>query len=484
MKAPHRSTLSAAAWGWTVAVLLTALTVGSQSAVAQSLPDFTPLVEKYSKAVVNISTTQKRRHVRSTLPKGFDLPDIPEDSPFYDFFKRFFGDNGEIEEYDAESLGSGFIISPDGYVITNNHVIQNADEIVVRLSDRRELTAKVIGADDRSDIALLKIDAHDLPVVKLGTTYDLKVGEWVLAIGSPFGFDHSVTAGIVSAKGRSLPRDNYVPFIQTDVAINPGNSGGPLFNMKGEVVGVNSQIFSRTGGFMGLSFAIPIKVAMDVAQQLKSRGHVTRGWLGVLIQDVTRELAESFGMDRPEGALVAKVLPGSPAEKAGLQVGDIVLRFDGKELVQSSDLPPIVGTTPVGREVPVEILRDGNSRTLRVTIAELPSEEDIQLAAQGRNSTADNKLNISVSDLTDDQRKKHGLQNQDYGVLVTRVDPGPAQRAGIRKDDVILRLNNVKVRDSEQFSELASELPADKAVSVLVQRSGNPIFLALKMGEG
>lgn len=486
MRAPVRSSPHSAAgscpgraaWSWALTVLVAALLCTGRAASAQGLPDFTGLVERYSEAVVNISTTQKRQ-ARSALPKGFEMPDVPEDSPFYDFFRRFFGEGGEIEEYDAESLGSGFIISPDGYIITNNHVIKNADEIIVRLSDRRELTAELVGADERSDIALLKVDADRLPAVKLGTRYELKVGEWVLAIGSPFGFDHSVTAGIVSAKERSLPRDNYVPFIQTDVAINPGNSGGPLFNLEGEVVGVNSQIFSRTGGFMGLSFAIPIDVAMDVVEQLKTKGYVTRGWLGVLIQDVTRELAESFGMARPRGALIAKVLADSPAQRAGLEVGDIVLRFDGQEVEESSDLPPIVGGTRVGRDVPVEILRDGESRTLRVTIAELPDEAQIRLAAEGDSAT-DNELNVSVSDLSAEQREEHGLADQEHGVLVTRVEQGPAQRAGIREGDVILMLNNVKVHDSEHFKTLASELPEGKAVSVLVQRRGNPIFLALK----
>lgn len=479
MKLSARSSTGSALWTWSVAVLMALLLPAGHAQGAQMLPDFTRLVDQYSQAVVNISTTQKRTQARSALPKGFEIPDVPEDSPFYDFFRRFFGE-GEIEEYDAESLGSGFIISSDGYVITNNHVIKNADEILVRLSDRREFTAELVGADERSDIALLKLDADNLPVVQLGTRYDLRVGEWVLAIGSPFGFDHSVTAGIVSAKERSLPRDNYVPFIQTDVAINPGNSGGPLFNLDGQVVGVNSQIFSRTGGFMGLSFAIPIDVAMDVVQQLKSKGYVTRGWLGVLIQDVTRELAESFGMERPEGALIAKVLPESPAEDAGFRVGDIVLRFDGREVEESSDLPPIVGSTGVGREVPVEILREGRSHTLEVTIGELPDEEDIKLAAESSDPATDNKLNVAVSDLTAQQREEYGIQDERHGVLVTQVSPGPAQRAGIREGDVVLMLNGVNVQNSEHFAALAAELPDGKAVSVLVQREGNPIFLALK----
>ena len=295
----------------------------STSVFAFSLPDFTPLVEKNAAAVVNISTTLKKTDLGSGLE--YNMPDIPEDSPFYDFFRRFFdempGDGMQPFEK-RSSLGSGFILSKDGYVITNNHVVKDADEVVVTLQDRREFVAELVGTDGRSDIAVLKIKGENLPTLKLGDSDDLKVGEWVLAIGSPFGFDHTVTAGIVSAIGRSLPNENYVPFIQTDVAINPGNSGGPLFNMDGEVIGVNSQIYSRTGGFMGLSFAVPINVVTNVYEQLKNQGHVSRGWLGVLIQDVTRELAESFGMKRPQGALIAKVLSDGPAEKAGLEVGE------------------------------------------------------------------------------------------------------------------------------------------------------------------
>ena len=456
--------------------------MSASAARTTNLPDFTDLVKKQRPAVVNISTTQKQKTgSRPQLPKGLEIPELPKDSPFNEFFRRFFGE-GEIEEYDAQSLGSGFIISSDGYIISNNHVVRNADEVIVRLSDRREFTASVIGADDRSDIALLKIDAENLPTVQLGLDYELEVGEWVLAIGSPFGFDHSVTAGIVSAKGRSLPRENYVPFIQTDVAINPGNSGGPLFNLEGEVVGVNSQIFSRTGGFMGLSFAIPIDVAMDVAEQLQNKGRVSRGWLGVLIQDVTRELAESFGMERPGGALIAKVLPDSPAEGAGFQVGDVVLSFNEQPVNRSSDLPPIVGRTRVGERVPVKVLRDGESKTLFVVTAELPEEEQMAEATAREPDTAEaNKLGLAVTDLTEEQREQ--LEIKDHGVLVTEVEEGPARTAGIRKGDVVLMLNGVKIDNSAEFKRLAAELPAGKAISILVQRQGNPIFLALKPEE-
>jgi serine protease Do len=464
------------------AVVVSFALASASSARTQNLPDFTDLVAEHRTSVVNISTTQKQSTgARPQLPKGFEIPDLPKDSPFNEFFRRFFGE-GEIEEYDSQSLGSGFIISSDGYIISNNHVVKNADEVIVRLSDRREFKAKVIGADERSDIALLKIDAENLPTVRLGTDYNLRVGEWVLAIGSPFGFDYSVTAGIVSAKGRSLPRENYVPFIQTDVAINPGNSGGPLFNLDGEVVGVNSQIFSRTGGFMGLSFAIPIDVAMEVAEQLQDKGRVSRGWLGVLIQDVTRELAESFGMDKPGGALIAKVLPDSPAEGAGFQVGDVVLSFNNHAVNRSSDLPPIVGRTRVGTKVPVEVLRNGNATTLYVVTAELPEEEAVKLASVKEPETAEaNKLGLAVIDLTAEQRQQ--MESKDHGVLVTEVTDGPARSAGIRKGDVVLMLNGVKIESSADFKRLASDLPAGKAVSILVQRQGNPIFLALKTEE-
>ena len=464
------------------AISIVAAGLASEPLFARSLPDFTELVERNRAAVVNISTTQRRTMPadRPRMPRGFEIPDLPEDSPFREFFRRFFGE-GEIEEFDAQSLGSGFIISQDGFIISNNHVVRNADEVIVRLSDRREFTATVVGTDDASDVALLKIDAEGLPAVRIGTGYELKVGEWVLAIGSPFGFDHSVTAGIVSAKGRSLPRENYVPFIQTDVAINPGNSGGPLFNLDGQVVGVNSQIFSRTGGFMGLSFAIPIEVAMDVADQLREKGRVSRGWLGVLIQDVTRELAESFGMDKPQGALVARVLDGGPAERAGFEVGDIVLSFDGHAIERSSELPPIVGRTRAGREVGVEILRDGQAMILQVTTDELPDEDEVQVAAaRGPVGVEASRLGLVVRDMSEDERAS--VDAADRGVVVSSVSAdGVAGRSGIREGDLILMLDNQRVANGDDFARLVAELPQGKAVSVLVQRQGNPIFLALKL---
>ncbi|MEC9341943.1 MAG: DegQ family serine endoprotease, partial [Pseudomonadota bacterium] len=383
---------------------LLVLTIGGAPAYAAKLPDFADLAEQQSAAVVNISTKQT---VTRRAPAPFNMPQMPEGSPFEDFFRHFFGPDGQPEQrsFETQSLGSGFIVSADGYVLTNHHVVASADEIVVRLVDRREYLAELVGSDARSDIAVLKLEATDLPTVKIGSVDEVRVGEWVLAIGSPFGFDHSVTAGIVSATGRSLPKDSYVPFIQTDVAINPGNSGGPLFNMDGEVIGVNSQIYSRTGGFMGLSFAIPIDVAMEVVDQIKERGYVSRGWLGVLIQDVTRELAESFGMKQPRGALVAKVVPDSPADKAGIQVGDIILEFNDTEIVYSSDLPPLVGRSPVGTKSDVGILRSGKRRTVTVTIQELEEEVDeSSRPARERSGGSEQMLGLVVSDLTEAQR--------------------------------------------------------------------------------
>ncbi len=450
---------------------------------ALGLPDFTALVETHSAAVVNISTSQKvNQSERLERPRG-----IPPGAPFDDFLKRFFGDkegggHGRPDLFDAKSLGSGFIISEDGYVLTNNHVIKGADEIIVRLSDRREFLAEVIGMDKRSDVALLKIDADDLPIVKIGQSNALKVGEWVLAIGSPFGFDHTVTAGIVSAKGRSLPNENYVPFIQTDVAINPGNSGGPLFNLEGEVVGINSQIYSRTGGFMGLSFAIPMDMAMNVVEQLKESGHVTRGWFGILIQDVTRELAESFEMEKPIGALVAKVIPESPAEAAGIKVGDVVVAFNGEEVVSSSALPPMVGSTRVGEKVKTQVIREGKAITLEVKIGELPLDDDLKVSASKKAEDKEveiERLAVIVSALEDEQ--KAILEEGKSGVYVDSVGRGAAAHAGIRKGDIIVMLNNRDIDGVKRFKAIVEELKTGRSVPVLVQRSSGPVFLALKI---
>ncbi len=450
---------------------------------ARGLPDFTVLAEENANSVVNISIKQTAKLPQIHQFNVPDLKDLPEDSPLGELMRRFFGEHGfQTPEGGAEkrSLGSGFIVSEDGYILTNFHVVDGADEVVVRMNDRREFIAEVIGKDKRSDIALIKIDANNLPAVKIGDSKDLKVGEWVLAIGSPFGFDHTVTAGIVSAKGRNLPSENYVPFIQTDVAINPGNSGGPLFNLDGEVVGINSQIYSRSGGFMGLSFAIPIEMAMDVADQLKTQGRVSRGWLGVLIQDMNTDLAESFGLDRPRGALVARVLPNSPSEKAGLQVGDVILEFNGTPIHTSSELPPLVGRADVNQLARVKILRNGEQRTVKINIAELPQDEAVELARTQPPKVSENRLGMMVSEITEQLREKYGLPLR-RGVVVESVTGRAAREAGIQQGDVLLSLNGVEVKNVAQFNQLVAGLPADKTVALLVHRNTGPIFLALRV---
>ncbi|MCZ6890495.1 MAG: DegQ family serine endoprotease [Gammaproteobacteria bacterium] len=460
-------------------LLAAVLLLAGQDVAARELPEFTDLVEEYSSAVVNVSTRRARRE--SPTMRRFGAPDELEE-----FFRRYFPNPGEPPgprgpRGSRQSLGSGFVISRDGYVLTNNHVVEGADEIVVRLIDRRELTAELIGADPRSDLALLKVDATDLPTVQIGNSKSLKVGEWVLAIGSPFGFDYSVTAGIVSAKGRSLPTengDNYVPFIQTDVAINPGNSGGPLFNLDGEVVGINSQIYTRSGGFMGVSFAIPIDVAMEVVEQLKADGRVSRGWLGVMIQEVDRNLAESFGLDKPSGALVADVVPGSPAEASGLQAGDIIVEFDGTDIDRSADLPHLVGRTRVGSTTELGVVRGGDRIIVEVVIGELSDAQGRQVGGRS-DSSAPSRLGLVVEPLTDTLRERIGGDN---GVLVASVD-GAAQTAGIQVGDVITMLDNERVDSVATFKDIAKELQPGHSVPVLVVRGRTPSFLALHVPD-
>ena len=459
--------------------LILVMMVSVPLAVQAALPDFTRIVDDAKNSVVNISTKTKAQKSKSSQHPS--IPDLPEGSPFGELFEKFFNyENPGEAQRDSQSLGSGFIISKDGYILTNHHVIDGADEVIVRLANREEYVAKIIGSDKASDIAVLKVDAKNLPVLKFGDSDSLKVGEWVLAIGSPFGFDHSVTAGIVSAKGRSLPSDNYVPFIQTDVAINPGNSGGPLFNLDGEVIGINSQIYSRTGGFMGLSFAIPIEMAVDVASQIKEKGSVSRGWLGVLIQEVTGELAESFGMDSPRGALVAKVLDDSPAEEAGLQVGDVIVEFNGKKVMRSSSLPPLVGRSAIGKDAKVTIIRNRSRELIKVKIAELPSS----MTRASFTPEADDKpleksaLGMSVIELSKSVQKKLKLQS---GVVVTEVDEtGSAREAGIQEGDVITMIDNQGVTSVEDFDVITEDLKVGKSVALLVQRRSGPVFLAIR----
>jgi len=442
------------------------------------LPEFTGLVESNSPAVVNISTSKQMQ--AETAHPNIQMPDLPPGSPLNDFFGKFFGEQRpNPEQRNTQSLGSGFIISADGYIVTNHHVVKGADEIIVRLSDRRQLEATLIGSDASSDIALLKVKAKKLPIVKLGAAVDLKVGQWVLAIGSPFGFDHSVTAGIVSAKGRSLPNENYVPFIQTDVAINPGNSGGPLFNLDGEVVGINSQIYSRTGGFMGLSFAIPIEVAMEVVDQIKTTGSVSRGWLGVYIQEVTRELAESFGMQKPSGALVAKIMPNSPAEKSELRLGDVITAVNGVEVPNSGALPPIIGRVRAGDTVKLEIMRDGKSRVLKVKVGQLPTSSE-EIAEASKAPKADLILGAKVLPLTDEDKASTGLE---FGLKVMALSDGAMKTAGVKSGDVIQMLDGQKVDAIDSLASLVKALKKGKFASLLVQRQQGPQFLALKIPE-
>jgi serine protease Do len=456
--------------------------LNSAGATTRALPQFTELVAQNGPTVVNISTKQSQNLTQRF--QGFSIPDLPEDSPLQDFFRHFFGDQGEQgevpeEDQQSRSLGSGFIISSDGYVLTNAHVVEGADEIIVRTSDRREFVATLVGSDKRSDIALLKVDGQDLPTVRIGSARDLLVGEWVLAIGSPFGFEHSATAGIVSAKGRSLPSENYVSFIQTDVAINPGNSGGPLFNLDGEVVGVNSQIYSRTGGFMGLSFAIPIDLVMEVVEQLKTKGRVSRGWLGVLIQDVTRELAPTFGLNQPQGALVAQVLRDSPATAAGILPGDVILSYNGREVPTSSALPPLVGATAVGETARLEVMRKGQRLKLEVKIAELPEEDQIAGSAREPEPDKSNRLGLVVREIAADQRQELALEQG--GVLVESVKEGPAAKAGITSGDIILMLDNQPVDSLEGFNRILEAIEPGRSVAVLIQRGDGRMFYALRL---
>ncbi|MCW8885382.1 MAG: DegQ family serine endoprotease [Motiliproteus sp.] len=451
-----------------------------KAAQASQLPDFTELVEQASPAIVNISSVQNGSggDDDKRMPEGYDPEQLPE------IFKHFFGERfGEQFKQPTpkgrypKSLGSGFIISKDGYILTNNHVVKGADEIIVKLADRRELVAELVGADPRSDLALLKVEAKGLPTVDLGNSDKLKVGEWVLAIGSPFGFDHTVTAGIVSAIGRSLANENYVPFIQTDVAINPGNSGGPLFNLDGEVIGINSQIYTRSGGFMGLSFAIPISMAMEVVDQLKTRGFVARGWLGVYIKDIDKGLAEAFGLDKPAGALVNQVTPDSPAEKAGLKEGDVITRFNGSEVEISSELPHLVGRVTPGTTVEVEIVRDGEKEKIDLEVGELERDQ-AKADSPKKQLLAKNELAIEVAPLEQQRMKKWKLSG---GVVIRKVMPGPGADAGLVIGDVITSLNGTDIDSVETFAKVVKDLPKDKFLHMRIVRRGNPQYLPIKI---
>lgn len=461
----------------TLWLCLVALFMVGQSAQAQTLPDFTVLVEEAAPGVVNISTTRTVQRSSSPSAQGFGGQEIPE------IFRHFFGDSfptppsgGQGRSQERQSLGSGFIISEDGYVMTNAHVVQDADEILVRLNDRRELPAELIGSDVQTDVALLKIDASDLPVLTLGNSDELKVGEWVAAIGSPFGFDHSVTAGIVSAINRTLPQDAYVPFIQTDVAINPGNSGGPLFNLEGEVVGINSQIFTRSGGFMGLSFAIPINVAMDVASQLREDGQVNRGWLGVMIQPVSRDLAESFGMNEAIGALIADLDPEGPAAQGGLQAGDVILEVNGEEVDRSSTLPRLIGRVAPGSDVELTLMRDGEQVTETIELGSWPDAQGVEQASSSNNQM---RLGVAVAEVDEATRERLNITG---GVEVRQVEPDSvAAQAGLRPGDILVSLDHRSVASADELMRIVEALPTDRAIPLRLYRDGRSLFVALRL---
>jgi serine protease Do len=451
-----------------------AVCVIAAPAAAADLPDFTGLVEKYGPAVVNVQASGNP-DAQSDQDQGPDAQEVPE------IFRRFFGPMPRPRGGERVSMGSGFIISPDGYVLTNNHVVDGADHVTIRLSDRRELDAKVVGADAQYDIALLKIDASGLPAVAIGDSKTVKAGQWMVAIGSPFGFDHSVTAGIVSAVGRNFggADQQYVPFIQTDVPINRGNSGGPLFNLAGQVVGINSQIFSNTGGFMGVSFAIPIDIAMNAVEQIKTHGRVTRGMIGVYIQSVDREQAKALGLPRSGGALVNQVTPGGVADKAGVQLGDVILSFDGHEIVNSADLPPLVGSTKPGTKADLSIWRDGKTMTIPLTVGEQPADGKALASARGgAAASANNPLGIVVEELSAEQRKQLGMTSEE-GVVVTRIVGAGARRSGLAPGDVILMVGRKAVKSVVDFTAATKDAKPGDSVMLLARRGEQTQFLAV-----
>ena len=442
---------------------------GAVTAPTQALPDFAAIVDANKAAVVNITATVTKTaaqapQIQSPFGGG-------EDDPFEQFFRRF---QGPMPQVPRQGLGSGFVIDPNGIILTNAHVVADADEVRVKLSDRREFKGKVVGFDTTTDIAVVKIDAKGLPAVKIGDPAKTRVGEWVIAIGSPFGFENTVTAGIVSATSRSLPEGSYVPFIQTDAAVNPGNSGGPLFNMRGEVIGINSQIYSRSGGFQGIAFAIPIDAAVGVKDQLIAHGKVERGRLGVGVQEVTQSLARSFGLDRPRGALVSQVEPGSPAEKAGLKPGDVIVAFNGKPIEQSNQLPPLVARVKPGTQAKFEIWRNGKANELTATVGAMQQEKTAK--AEPSSPETGGKLGLAVRQLTPQERKESGIEQ---GVVVEQVG-GPAARAGIQPGDVITSVNGTPVKSPQELRAAAAR--AKEGLAVLVRRGDQSIFVPLELG--
>ncbi|HYX63577.1 MAG TPA: DegQ family serine endoprotease [Burkholderiales bacterium] len=438
---------------------------------AAAVPDFSSIVEANKASVVNITSTINAAAAGRSAPQapGADQDD-EQDNPFSDFLRRF---QGQMPPVPQQGMGSGFVVAPDGLILTNAHVVEGADEVRVKLTDRREFKGKVVGIDKLTDIAVVRIDAKDLKPVKLGDPSQIRVGEWVLAIGSPFGFENSVTAGIVSATSRSLPEGTYVPFIQTDAAVNPGNSGGPLFNLRGEVIGINSAIYSRTGGYMGVAFAIPIDVAKSVEEQLVKTGKVERGRIGVGIQEVSASLARSFGLDRPRGALVSTVESGGPADKAGVKPGDVILAFNGKPIDTSSQLPPLVANTKPGTKAEMDVWRGGKKQTLGVSVGELQNEQ----AAKGNApATEHGKLGLALRPLNPEEKKELGVSQ---GLIVEEVS-GPAARAGIRPGDVITSVNGAPVKSVQDVQRLIAK--SKDSVALLVRRGDQSIFVPLDLG--
>jgi serine protease Do len=441
--------------------------------VVTGLPDFSALVERYGPAVVNVTVVEKAEPVANNQPR------VSPNDPFYEFFRRF-GQQmppGGGNPQPARGEGSGFIVSPDGYILTNAHVVSGASEVTVKTTDRREYTAKVVGVDQRTDVAVVKIDAKNLPTVKIGDPSKLRPGEWVIAIGSPFGFENSVTAGVVSATSRSMGSNNYSPFIQTDVAVNPGNSGGPLFNMNGEVVGINSQIYSRTGGYMGLSFAVPIDVATNVQQQLVSTGKVTRSRIGVSIQDVDAQLADSFGLDRPRGALVGMVEADGPGQKAGIKPGDVILKVDGKAIETSAQVPVMVSNTKPGEQVEIEVWRDGKTKRLTARTEEIPQEgERVAARAGDAEGASASKLGLAVRPLAPEEKR----EAETSGTLVVEDVTGPAEQAGVQPGDIILGVNGAPVKSLQDLQAAAKK--GGKVVALLIERENAQIFVPVRVG--
>ena len=459
-------------------ISLSLVLISTKSFSAESLPNFTKVVEKNIPSVVIVNA---KKSINQNNNPRLNIPNVPDE--FKPFFDKFFDGNTpslpDSQSRKTPSFGSGFILSTDGYIMTNNHVISNSDEITIRLSDDTVLDAKLIGQDKRSDLALLKVEANNLPIVSIGDSNNLKLGEWVLAIGSPFGFDHTVTAGIVSGKKRNLPNESYVPYIQTDVAINPGNSGGPLFNLQGEVVGVNAQIYTRSGGFMGVSFAIPAETLSNVYKQLKNNGKVKRGWLGVFIQQVDKDLAESFGLDKAKGAVVARILENSPAEKAGLKQGDVILKFDNKEVRKSKDLPLMVGSTNVNSTIKIELLRDKRIVTKFIRIEELPDDDMI---ASMKEKTIDKitASGLTVSDVNESMKKNLNIYG---GVKVDKISADQLNNSKIRVNDIITHINNKPIYNTNDFKKEIYDLPKNTLANLLVYRDNTPLFLAIKISK-